>query len=514
MSFTLTYPGVYVTELPSGVHPITGVSTSTAAFVGMASRGPVNVPQILTSWGDFQRIFGGLASGSTMSYAVYQFFQAGGSLAIAVRLTGANAGTATVDLGDNVKLDAASAGAWGDNLAARVDYNTSNPADATLWNLTVRDLGTGTTEKYLNISTDATSVNSLSMSLARSAIVTPDAGASLTTRPGASAKPPAGTDPWSSDTFYTAATADSGKDGDVVAANDIIGSATAPHTGINALLDTTVIFNILCIPSPDPTKDLDPSAVTAAAALCLARRAMLIVDPPVGWTSVSEALAGMSDPPVSGDAAANAALYFPRFIAQDPVTGQSKTYSVTGAIAGIWAATDTQLGVWKAPAGINAGISATSLAVTMTDAENGELNPLGLNCLRTFPVIGNVVWGARTLKGADVFANQWKYIPVRRLALYIEESLRQGTQWVVFEPNAEPLWSNIRLNVTAFMQDLYRRGAFAGATPDLAYLVKCDAENNPPDQVDLGIVNILVGFQPLEPAEFVLISIEQLAGQA
>ncbi len=146
----------------------------------------------------------------------------------------------------------------------------------------------------------------------------------------------------------------------------------------------------------------------------------------------------------------------------------------------------------------------------MTDAENGELNPLGLNCLRQFPVIGPVVWGARTLQGADIAESQWKYIPVRRTALYIEESLRRGTQWVVFEPNAEPLWASIRLNVGAFMAGLYRQGAFAGSTPDQAYLVKCDAENNPPDQVALGIVNILVGFAPLYPAEFVLISIEQL----
>ena len=512
MSFTPTYPGVYVTELPSGVHPISGVSTSTAAFVGMAARGPVNVPQVLTSWGDYQRIFGGLWSGSTMSYAVFQFFQSGGTLAIAVRVTGANAAAATIDLQDNVLLDATNAGAWGNKLAARVDYNTSDPSDATLWNLTVRDLATGTTEKYLNISTDATSARSLANSLARSALVRPDSNASQTTRPQESTKPPAGTDPWSATTYY--APGENGKDGDTISGNDIIGSSTAPHTGINALLDTTVIFNILCVPAPDPSKDLDSAALTAAAELCVAHRAMLIVDPPVAWATVGDALSGMSSPPVTGDAAANAAMYFPRFIAEDPVTAQQATYSVTGAIAGIWASTDSRLGVWKAPAGIETALSASSLAVTMTDPENGELNPLGLNCLRTFPVIGNVVWGARTLQGADVLASQWKYIPVRRLALYIEESLRRGTQWVVFEPNAEPLWASIRLNVGAFMQNLYRRGAFAGATPDAAYLVKCDAENNPRDQVNLGIVNILVGFQPLEPAEFVLISIEQLAGQA
>jgi phage tail sheath protein FI len=204
-------------------------------------------------------------------------------------------------------------------------------------------------------------------------------------------------------------------------------------------------------------------------------------------------------------------MYFPRVTATDPLTGLPGTYSSCGAVAGAWASTDSTRGVWKAPAGTSASLPGGMYpAVLMTDDQNGELNPLGLNCLRTFPVIGPVVWGARTLRGSDAAESQWKYIPVRRTALYIEESLRRGTQWVVFEPNAEPLWASIRLSVGAFMQGLYRQGAFAGATPSQAYLVKCDAENNPPDQVALGIVNILVGFAPLYPAEFVLISIEQL----
>jgi phage tail sheath protein FI len=155
----------------------------------------------------------------------------------------------------------------------------------------------------------------------------------------------------------------------------------------------------------------------------------------------------------------------------------------------------------------------TGTTVKLTDLENGRLNPLGLNCLRELGVIGNVVWGARTRRGADQLADQWKYIPVRRLALFIEESLYRGTQWVVFEPNDEPLWSSIRLNVGAFMNNLFRQGAFQGGTPADAYLVKCDATNNPQNDIDRGIVNILVGFAPLKPAEFVLIHIQQLAGQ-
>jgi len=141
------------------------------------------------------------------------------------------------------------------------------------------------------------------------------------------------------------------------------------------------------------------------------------------------------------------------------------------------------------------------------------LNPLAINCLRNFPVYGPVCWGARTLNGSDQQADDYKYIPVRRLALFIEESLFRGTQWVVFEPNDTPLWAQIRLNVGAFMQNLFRQGAFQGSTPQDAYFVKCDSTTNPQSTINLGIVNIIVGFAPLKPAEFVVIQIQQIAGQ-
>jgi phage tail sheath protein FI len=185
-----------------------------------------------------------------------------------------------------------------------------------------------------------------------------------------------------------------------------------------------------------------------------------------------------------------------------------------GAVAGIFARTDAQRGVWKAPAGQEAQIKGVpQLSVSLTDAENGELNQLGINCLRAFPVYGRLVWGSRTLEGADRLASEWKYISVRRMALFIEESLYRGTQWVVFEPNDEPLWAQIRLNVGAFMHNLFRQGAFQGTTPKEAYLVKCDKETTTQNDINQGIVNILVGFAPLKPAEFVFIKIQQLTGQ-
>ena len=170
--------------------------------------------------------------------------------------------------------------------------------------------------------------------------------------------------------------------------------------------------------------------------------------------------------------------------------------------------------VWKAPAGIDASLSGvTGLQSVLTDAENGSLNVQAVNCLRQFKVYGDVVWGARTLQGNDQAGSQWKYVPIRRLALYLESSLYNGTQWVVFEPNDESLWGQIRLNVGAFMHGLFAQGAFQGTTPQQAYFVKCDAENNPQPSINLGIVNILVGFVPLYPAEFVVIQIQQMAGQ-
>jgi phage tail sheath protein FI len=216
-----------------------------------------------------------------------------------------------------------------------------------------------------------------------------------------------------------------------------------------------------------------------------------------------------------GSQARNAALYFPRVIQSDPQRdGQLDTFVPCGIVAGVMARTDSERGVWKAPAGIDAGIlGIQALEVGLSDPENGQLNPLGINCLRVFPVVGHVVWGARTLRGADQLADEYKYVPVRRLALFLEESLFRGLKWVVFEPNDEPLWAQIRLNVGAFMQNLFRQGAFQGTTPREAYFVKCDKETTTQNDINLGIVNVVVGFAPLKPAEFVIIKIQQMAGQ-
>jgi hypothetical protein len=199
----------------------------------------------------------------------------------------------------------------------------------------------------------------------------------------------------------------------------------------------------------------------------------------------------------------------------DPLKeNRTEEFVPCGAIAGIFARTDTQRGVWKAPAGIDASLAGVrEFSYKMNDGENGRLNPQGLNCLRVFPVYGQIVWGARTLAGSDQLGSEWKYVPVRRFALFLEESLYRGTKWVVFEPNDEPLWAQIRLNIGVFMRDLFRQGAFQGKSPAEAYFVKCDKETTTQSDINRGIVNIIVGFAPLKPAEFVIIKFQQMAGQ-
>jgi phage tail sheath protein FI len=207
-------------------------------------------------------------------------------------------------------------------------------------------------------------------------------------------------------------------------------------------------------------------------------------------------------------------MYFPWVRAPDPLQeGAIRDFPPCGFIAGVMARTDAARGVWKAPAGTETALNgAVGFVETLSDAQNGALNPKAVNCLRTKPVYGNIVWGARTLDGDNDRGSEWKYVPVRRMALFLEESLFRGTQWVVFEPNDEPLWSQIRLNIGAFMQQLFRQGAFQGATPREAYFVKCDRTTTTQADINMGIVNIHVGFAPLKPAEFVVLRIQQIAG--
>ncbi|MCP3804204.1 hypothetical protein NLX83_33520 [Allokutzneria sp. A3M-2-11 16] len=541
-----TYPGVYIQELQSTVRTITGVPTSVAAFVGPALRGPIDKPVHITSFADFQRIFGGLDRRYKMSLAVYHFYNNGGAEAEIVRVAGqvddpdstkpedkVKSYPAKVELGDEpqtgegepggnvvVVLHASGPGDWGRNLKVRVDHNTiekldgGNPANPRLYNLTIRDEDADQEERFLNISVDDTDARSLKNVLAGSQLVVPGTPPPSTTprkvpyksldkAPDADQEK----DVWKNPKCHARL-----KGGEYAepALGDYLGDSIA-KTGMNALRDAD-IFNILSTPDFPFTPETD-TELDKIAKFCVEMRAMFIPDLPLA--SIAAASAEADNFPISRANRKNAALYFPQLKMADP----TQDYAVvdtfnSGVMAGVWARTDVERGVWKAPAGTDASLgSVVAPSVQMNDLENGVLNPKAVNCLRQLPVYGNLSWGARTMAGADVANDQWKYLPVRRLALFIEESLFRGTKWVVFEPNDEPLWASIRLNVGAFMNNLFQQGAFQGTNPDEAYLVKCDKDNNPQNQIDLGIVNILVGFAPLKPAEFVVISIQQLAGQ-
>ena len=524
MPVTLTYPGVYIEEIPSGVRTIAGVPTSIAAFVGRARRGPLDEPVTITGFADFERRFGGLWLESTMSYAVRDFFVNGGGQAIVVRV-GNGVAAADVDLpagaadsNDRLTLVAASPGAWGNNLRVGVTHPTG-PESAGRFNLTVREEG-GETERHVGLSVDPADRRFVARVLAQSSelvrVETDNAGNPVvpTSRP----RLPAANQP-------PEVAATGGNDGNELDDDQFIGAGTAANkTGLVAL-DKADLFNLLCLPPLTREDDMPPAVYQAALAYCVERRAMLIVDPPAAWSAtpatatadntVNGVLAGNAGLNLTGPAARNAALYFPRVLEADPLLdGELVPFAPCGVVAGAIARVDTQRGVWKAPAGLDAALNAVQgLENNLTDEENGLLNPRGINCLRSFPVNGRVIWGARTLRGADAQADEYKYVPVRRLALFIEESLFRGTQWVVFEPNDEPLWAQIRLNVGAFMQNLFRQGAFQGTSPRDAYFVKCDRETTTQNDINLGRVNILVGFAPLKPAEFVVIRIQQMAGQ-
>jgi hypothetical protein len=290
----------------------------------------------------------------------------------------------------------------------------------------------------------------------------------------------------------------------------------------NSALDNLEIFNLLLTPGVT-----DFSVISAALAFAERKRAFFIVDPPpqspaFGASKASpqpiqywmEGINGPNGPTLPESQ--NGAIYFPYLVSNDPVTGNDIPLAPSGFVAGIYAQTDASRGVWKAPAGLASVVLNTSgpvLSGIMNDPQQGVLNLDSLNCLRSFAGSGTVVWGARTLVAKNAAYQQWMYVPVRRMTLFIEQTLLANLRWVVFEPNDEPLWIAIVNSISAFMLSLFRQGALQGSTPSEAFQVKCDSSTTSTADQAQGIVNIVVAFAPLKPAEFVIIQIAQLAGQ-
>lgn len=513
MPVAVSYPGVYIEEIPSGVRTITGVATSIAAFVGWAPKGPTDRAELVLNWSDFERKFGGLNSLSVLGHSVSHFFANGGQRAYIVRLAADDAEPSTVTLDGRLTITARDPGEWANNYAVVTRIRADDAARFQLKVVNIeldpRGIPVEVFENLSMIPTDPRFVvNVLRNESLRVA---------ATLVEGAPEGPPANTD-----IPATGATAGEipddarltgGANGAVLIPNDAaFETALIPISGTGGInhLDRIDLFNLLCVPG-----QTNAVVLSSLQNFCRVRRAFLIAD--CAQTATFDTLSPPTglDPGLTGDNAINAAFYFPWVTAPDPLQqNRPGEFPPCGFVAGLYARTDTSRGVWKAPAGTDASLTGVlGVRSMLTNDENGVLNPKAINCIRTFSVYGTVLWGARTLQGNDERGSEWKYIPVRRTALFLEESLFRALKWVVFEPNDEPLWSQIRLNVGAFMHNLFRQGAFQGTTPRDAYFVKCDKETTTQNDINLGIVNIIVGFAPLKPAEFVIIKIQQIAGQ-
>lgn len=474
-------PGVYVEEVSSGIKPIEGVGTSTGAFVGTAQRGPIKKAVLVTSWTQFLTTFGGFIENSYLAYSVYQFFNEGGTKCYVVRAAEGTAETlkaAEVNLSD-LTVRASSAGTWGDQLIIKIEDETPEPgeeAEGDNFKLTVfleengkaREL-----EFFDNLTLNESPQNHISIRVNSKWIAVEDGG---TTRPENGEVVLAG-----------------GKDGVALNAVD--------WTKFIHAFDTVDNINILAIPDGEG----DAQVIRDGAAYCQKRKdCFFVADAPRGMDSEQVLNFRMNTGKFN---TSFGALYYPWISVADPLTGKNKLVPPSGAVAGTYSHTDVARGVHKAPAGIDDGYlnSAADVERVITKGEHDTLNPKGINVIRSFPGSGIVVWGARTLSSDP----EWRYVNVRRLLLFIEESIDEGTQWLVFEPNSPMLWGRVKRNITAFLTRVWRDGALFGTTASEAFFVKVDAENNPEEVINAGQLIIEIGVAPVKPAEFVIIRIGQ-----
>ena len=519
MPVTTSYPGLYIEELPLNAHSISAAPTSIAAFVGYSH------PYLTKNFGkavrifsftDFEREFGGLfASGlvdPNLGRAVNQFFLNGGSDAYVVGLEPKlyNGTTIASTFGTGGVLfttQLATTGPGGIALTAKV-LGDVVPIQAVVTNVrasaatipvpdSVFDLIItygSTIETYRGLDLAGTAAN------APDAIVNSRSTLVTLAQIGAS--------------FGTAITAGTHAfPTPVLPAHDRISSAADFNDAlkVNSSLDKVEIFNLLVLPGM-----FGNDVLSTALAFAERKRAFMIVDGPEDATADDGGANPITTVITGMPRSQNGALYFPWLLSTDPVRGTTEAMPPSGFVAGVYARTDSQRGVWKAPAGIAANVLNTTGPVLhgrMNDQQHGVLNLDSINALRAFRAEGTVVFGARTLVADNSAFPQSKYVPVRRMTLFIEQTLVANLRWVVFEPNDLPLWTAIRTTINNFMLSLFNQQALAGAKPSEAFKVQCDATTTTPDDQANGIVNIVVAFAPLKPAEFVVIKIAQIAGQ-
>ncbi len=539
MPVTPSYPGIYIEELPSSTHTITAAPTSIAVFVGYTHPFKTLIPKTtitnfnkaiqIFSFTDYEKYFGGFYASSVLdsnvAQAVNQFFLNGGSSAYVVGVqpqeyfdskqnpVGAVAPPAaqTTNGIQFTALEPADSPNTGISVTITTPPNSTNShvADITI----IYGTKGIRTETYRQVSLDPGSPTPSNPSPTANNPTNPNF---ITTRINnistlVTVGLSTGTTTWPTD-FANGGSITLSTTLPAGAVSIFRESDFAPIFQQDSDLDKVPIFNLLLLPGIT-----DNSTLSEALAFCERKQAFLIMDPPAidvadqGTNWIGDYIDGTTCPKSQ-----NGALYFPYLVSTDPLTGNQINLPPSGFVAGIYASTDLSRGVWKAPAGQATTLLNTTGVVDtgrMNDLRQGTLNLKGVNCLRSFPGIGTVVYGARTLVSANPAYQQWKYVPVRRMALFIEQTLLSNLGWVVFEPNDEPLWAAIRLSIGNFMLSLFKQGALQGSTPSQAFQVKCDSSTTTSDDQNNGIVNIIVAFAPLKPAEFVIIKIAQLAGQ-
>jgi uncharacterized protein len=534
MTVPTSFPGVYIQELPSLVHTIAPAPTSIAVFVGYTH--PLRTVQFdvavpLFSFADYQSNFGGFfASPFQPDYvgqAVFQFFQNGGPMCYVVGLPATGYFNASGARQSSVTAASVAVPGTAPDIVftARqpVGIPAAAPATGTLglpMHVAISNVRTtagsdDTADIVISYGSTVETYRKVTIGSLASPATSPLRNSGLVSvalsAPAPTAFPTSGS-PFS--LGYPVASLPT-------AGETVISPADfGPVFADGASLDKVPAFSLLATPGIS-----DPAVTSECVAYCERKRAFYIMDTPspetTGWdaNTVTATLATGGTLTPSPPASINAAVYYPWLRTTDPVTGQPATAPPSGFVAGIYGQEDSSRGIWKSPAGIETALLGTTgvdPAGLLTDPQQGVLNENAVNALRQFPGVGTVVFGARTTAGADANSaqQQWKYVAVRRTALFIEQSLQASLAWVVFEPNSAPLWNAITQEVGAFMLSLFRQGAFAGDTPSQAFLVQCDATTTTPADVASGVVNILVGFAPLVPAEFVIVQIAQLAGQA
>lgn len=730
MTVPVSSPGVYIEEIPSSVHTVTGVSTSATAFVDFFPRGPVNKATQVDNWNDFQRIFGGIDTRSEASYGVYQFFLNGGQIAWIIRLVDVSAVTAAATAAITVTAPGGGSQPAGGKVDVTWTTNGTVPAGAT----TLIEISTNGGQKWVKAtpwgsppssppgspsimlpttpgvalvrvtvldaqgnpiasSTSAsfpvlppaatTAIAGVTVSASSppgqpgglpitvswqtptstvhetyALLVSTDGGATfvpattspaaipdnattaqITSLPASAGTPssvmvqvvardalgnPAGTGTssavslpsagpqqpaapvnsfqltaanpgvWGNSVVVTLSpgngvgtfnlTAQAVQNGRILQTESFSNlTSTNPNSGsfVSRVLSTAQlvsavapppasgatgvwltpptrtiglgfsggsdgnpsisggqlianvygaggnplaslddiapnVFNLLSMPA---VANLDTGAIQSifanAIQFCESHKAFYLVDIPPATTNVAAMNQFANDAELLNQENIHGAVYYPRLVMPDPVNGyRPRNVGSSGTLAGVYARNDTQVGVWVAPAGTTAVLQGATPAVQTTDSENGQLNPLGINCLRTFPIFGNISWGARTLAGADQIDSEWKYIPVRRLTDFVELSLDQSLKWAVFQPNAEPLWANLRSEIGTFLAGLWAQGALMGQTQDQAFFVRADSTTTTPTDILQGIVNVVIGIAPVKPAEFVILQFQLLAGQS